>query len=123
MSNVLSAELDALLARTVTENVCKMYLVGLCPNDLFTNTKLMYRPCTLKHSDTLKSEYEEARRVRDYGYERDALRVLDRIIGECDKRIDRCKVRLQEEKSIVTTEGDINIEPPPSDSGLCWSNN
>ncbi|KAL0205451.1 hypothetical protein P9112_000758 [Eukaryota sp. TZLM1-RC] len=83
------------------------------PSDLFTNTKLMYRPCTLKHSDTLKAEYEKARKTRDYGFEREALRTLERIVSDCDKRIDRFKNRLEEEKHFMSTEVDTTIEPPP----------
>ena len=40
--------------------VCANYLCGLCPPELFTNTKFQLPSCTLLHDDNLKQKYEEA---------------------------------------------------------------
>src|SRR5699024_8991167 len=38
--------------------VCRSYIVGTCPHDLFTNTKQDFGPCSKIHSEGLKAEYE-----------------------------------------------------------------
>jgi hypothetical protein len=40
--------------------VCRSYLVGNCPHDLFTNTKNELGPCSKVHNEALKTEYQEA---------------------------------------------------------------
>ena len=35
--------------------VCRSYLVGNCPHDLFTNTKNELGPCSKVHNEALKT--------------------------------------------------------------------
>ncbi|EAQ85418.1 hypothetical protein CHGG_09432 [Chaetomium globosum CBS 148.51] len=58
--------------------VCRSYLVGTCPHDLFTNTKAHLGACPRVHSEALKAEYEglpEAEKKK-YGFEYDYMRDL-----------------------------------------------
>ncbi|KAI1410449.1 LUC7-domain-containing protein [Hypoxylon sp. FL1857] len=77
--------------------VCRSYIVGTCPHDLFTNTKQDLGPCPKIHAESLKTEYEslpEPARQK-YGFEIDYARDLQKYIEECNRRIDAAQRRLE----------------------------
>lgn len=77
--------------------VCRSFLAGTCPHDLFTNTKQDLGPCPRVHADGLKTEYEslsDAAR-RDLRFEYDYLRDLSKYIDDCNRRIDAAQRRLE----------------------------
>ena len=77
--------------------VCRSFLAGTCPHDLFTNTKQDLGPCPRVHADSLKAEYEglpESQR-RDLRFEYDYLRDLSKYIEDCNRRIDAAQRRLE----------------------------
>ncbi|KAJ4461207.1 putative RNA-binding protein Luc7 2 [Paratrimastix pyriformis] len=79
--------------------VCKPYLCGICPYSLFANTKLGGE-CEKVHDPHLKMEYEAARESgRDFGYETDLLRILERYVTDCDHKIAQCQRRLEEDNA------------------------
>jgi hypothetical protein len=88
-----------------TQRVCKLYLCGLCPHDVFSKTKMEIGACEKIHSDQLKEEYEAKRAEgRDYGYEYELEKVLKDYIHEIDRKITKGhKVRaaLHAERSTV----------------------
>ncbi|RMJ23506.1 hypothetical protein PHISP_05628 [Aspergillus sp. HF37] len=77
--------------------VCRSYLVGTCPHDLFTNTKQDLGPCTKVHSEGLKTEYETASTAEKnkWGFDFDYMRDMQKYIDECDRRIDVAQRRLE----------------------------
>jgi hypothetical protein len=77
--------------------VCRSYLVGNCPHDLFTNTKQDFGPCPNVHNEALKVEYQEAPadKKRQWGFEFDYLRDMQKYVGDCDRRIDQAQRRLE----------------------------
>ncbi len=77
--------------------VCRSYLAGTCPHDLFTNTKQDLGPCPKVHSEALKAEYEELppSDKAKYGFEYDYMRDLQKYIDECNRRIDSAQRRLE----------------------------
>src|SRR5436305_10533873 len=75
--------------------VCRSFLVGTCPHDLFTNTKQDLGPCPKMHSEALKTEYESATDKTKYGFEYDYMRDLQKYIDECNRRIDAAQRRLE----------------------------
>ncbi|CAK4081136.1 unnamed protein product [Aphanomyces euteiches] len=79
--------------------ICKRYLCGLCPNDLFQNTKMDMGECSKLHMPKLKLAYEEEKKRtnRDYGYENELLRELERYVSDVEKKIARAQKRLEEE--------------------------
>ncbi|GBE60682.1 U1 snRNP-associated Usp106 [Babesia ovata] len=79
------------------KDVCKMYLVGLCPHDLFENTKHYIGPCALLHCDELRAKYMEQRKTRYYNYEAETLRFIMPLIEECDRRVQRGRVRAEDD--------------------------
>lgn len=78
-------------------DVCRLYLVGLCPHELFQLTKMDMGPCPKVHSLQLRKEYEEARAKGVDNYDRDLEDVIDRLIVECDRKIARALKRLEDE--------------------------
>ncbi|KAI0888088.1 LUC7 protein [Annulohypoxylon maeteangense] len=77
--------------------VCRSYIVGTCPHDLFTNTKQDLGPCPKIHAESLKTEYEglpEPARQK-YGFDIDYARDLQKYIEECNRRIDAAQRRLE----------------------------
>lgn len=77
--------------------VCRSYLAGTCPHDLFTNTKQDLGSCPKVHSEALKAEYEALPEPekKKYGFEYDYMRDLQKYIDECNRRIDAAQRRLE----------------------------
>lgn len=75
--------------------VCKSYLVGTCPHDLFTNTKQDLGACPKVHSEPLQSEYLASADKAKYGFEYDYMRDLLKYIDDCNRRIDAAQRRLE----------------------------
>uniref|UniRef100_A0A5B7B6Q2 Putative RNA-binding protein Luc7-like 2 n=1 Tax=Davidia involucrata TaxID=16924 RepID=A0A5B7B6Q2_DAVIN len=78
-------------------DVCRLFLVGLCPHELFQLTKMDMGPCPKVHSLQLRKEYEEAKTKAADNYDRDLEDVIDRLIIECDRKITRALKRLEDE--------------------------
>ncbi|KAK6137814.1 hypothetical protein DH2020_028439 [Rehmannia glutinosa] len=78
-------------------DVCRLYLSGLCPHELFQLTKMDKGPCPKVHSLQLRKEYEEAKAKGLDNYDRDLEDNIDRLIVECDRKIARALKRLDEE--------------------------
>ncbi|KAK3034129.1 hypothetical protein RJ639_033472 [Escallonia herrerae] len=76
-------------------DVCRLFLVGLCPHELFQLTKMDMGPCPKVHSLQLRKEYAEAKGVDSY--DRELEDVIDRLIVECDRKIARALKRLTDE--------------------------
>lgn len=75
--------------------VCRSFLCGDCPHDMFTNTKMDLGPCSKIHSDKLKADYQKARLKKDFGFEYDYLRDLNKYVDDCNRRIDAAQKRLE----------------------------
>ncbi|KAL2832699.1 hypothetical protein BJY01DRAFT_225813 [Aspergillus pseudoustus] len=77
--------------------VCRSYLVGTCPHDLFTNTKQDLGPCPKVHSEGLKTEYESASASdkAKWGFDYDYMRDMQKYIDDCDRRIESAQRRLE----------------------------
>ncbi|CAI9090855.1 OLC1v1025723C1 [Oldenlandia corymbosa var. corymbosa] len=78
-------------------DVCRLFLSGLCPHELFQLTKMDMGPCPKVHSLQLRKEYEEAKAKGTDNYDRDLEDVIDRLIVECDRKIARALKRLDDE--------------------------
>ncbi|KAL9248286.1 hypothetical protein vseg_021627 [Gypsophila vaccaria] len=78
-------------------DVCRLFLSGLCPHELFQLTKMDMGPCPKVHSLHLRKEYEQAKAKGVDNYDRDLEDVIDRLIVECDRKITRALKRLSDE--------------------------
>lgn len=77
--------------------VCRSYMAGTCPHDLFTNTKQDIGPCPKVHNEGLKAEYDgySDEQKRKYGFDYDYMRDLQKYIDECNRRIEAAQRRLE----------------------------
>lgn len=91
-----------------SEEICKNYLAGFCPNELFINTKADMGPCELIHDDKLCEEYRRSSDYKRLRYESDLKRFLEKMVNDADRRIVSNKRRLKENGSTVI--GGIIIE-------------
>ncbi|KAF2641083.1 LUC7-domain-containing protein [Massarina eburnea CBS 473.64] len=101
--------------------VCRSYLVGNCPHDLFTNTKQDFGPCSKVHNEALKQEYQEApeQDKRRWGFEFDYLRDMQTHVGDCDRRIETAQRRLEKTPDeIRQTNAYINELTKSIEAGL-----
>ncbi|KAL8701910.1 MAG: hypothetical protein Q9201_004667 [Fulgogasparrea decipioides] len=87
--------------------VCRSFLVGTCPHDLFTNTKQDLGPCPKVHSEPLKTEYEAAADKSKYGFEYDYMRDMQKYIDECNRRIDAAQRRLEKTPDEIRQTNDL----------------
>ncbi|KAE8710996.1 hypothetical protein F3Y22_tig00110313pilonHSYRG00043 [Hibiscus syriacus] len=78
-------------------DVCRLFLSGLCPHELFQLTKMDMGPCPKVHSLQLRKEYEEAKAKGIDNYDRELEDAIDRLIVECDRKIGRALRRLEDE--------------------------
>ncbi|KAM0886367.1 hypothetical protein ACQ4PT_029733 [Festuca glaucescens] len=78
-------------------DVCRLFLAGLCPHDLFQLTKMDMGPCPKLHSLQLRKEYEEAKAKGTDNYDRELEETIERLIAECERKIQRALKRLEEE--------------------------
>ncbi|KAJ4845081.1 hypothetical protein Tsubulata_036105 [Turnera subulata] len=75
-------------------DVCRMFLVGLCPHELFQLTVNSIYSASL----TPDSLFCEEARVKGLdNYDRELEDTIDRLIIECDKKIGRALKRLEED--------------------------
>ncbi|KAJ1659622.1 splicing factor [Dispira simplex] len=82
-------------------DVCKNFLVGFCPRDLFTNTKAFLGTCDKIHDEALRRQYQEAPDRHRYSYERDFMMYLRDLCHDLDRRIGQRKERLLNEPGDV----------------------
>ncbi|GAB9467860.1 Rna-binding protein luc7-like 2-like isoform x1 [Globisporangium polare] len=83
--------------------VCKRYLCGLCPHDLFQNTKMDLGECASLHLPQMRVQFERERLAqpdRDFGYDQELERDLVKFISEVEKKIQRAQRRLEEQDGV-----------------------
>ena len=81
--------------------VCRFFLCGLCPFELFINTKMDFGACPGFHIDKLKLEYQQQSQV---SYQKEWFLKLKDFVNDCDKKIKASQLRLDktpEDKKIA----------------------
>ena len=78
------------------ERVCKLFLRGLCPHDMFVNTKNDEGPCKKLHSLPVKMRFDESDDV--YIYDMMIEKELRARVADIDRTVRRQYDRLESEK-------------------------
>lgn len=78
-------------------DVCRLHLSGLCPHELFQLTKMDLGTCTKVHSLQLRKEYVEAKAKGIHNFDRELEELIERLIVECERKIQRALKRLEED--------------------------
>jgi len=75
--------------------LCHYYLCGLCPHELFSNTKVDMGACSKMHLDNMKTKYEEEVTAgKFYSYEEELYHLLEGIVRDIDRKIQNSRDRL-----------------------------
>ncbi|KAF8822529.1 putative U1 snRNP-associated protein Usp106 [Cardiosporidium cionae] len=87
---------------------CRMYLAGICPHDLFANTKHYLGACPKEHSDEMRMRFLEARKKKRYGFEEETLHVIQPLVDDSDRKIFRGQARCEDvdKKGVVDERSD-----------------
>lgn len=95
--------------------VCRSYLVGNCPHDLFTNTKQDFGPCPKVHNEALKTEYQEASETqkRIWNFEWDYFIDMQKYVRQCDARIKDAQGRLEKTVDEIRLSNQYVSRPKP----------
>ncbi|KAL8293088.1 hypothetical protein RQP46_000782 [Phenoliferia psychrophenolica] len=86
--------------------VCRPFISGICPHDLFTNTKMDLGSCPRTHSVKVKNEYEAALAKATADQDETKIAQLNQLkidyeqvifgfVDECDRRIRAAQRRLE----------------------------
>ncbi|GAA5830408.1 hypothetical protein JCM11251_001335 [Rhodosporidiobolus azoricus] len=86
--------------------LCHPFVAGICPHDLFTNTKMDIGPCAKTHSVKLKNEYEALLKAAEDEKDEHQIKIFNtfkanyemvifNFVGECDRRIAAAHRRLE----------------------------
>lgn len=84
--------------------VCKSFLLGCCPHEILSSTRMDLGECPKIHDVALRADYEQASKNRDYYYDIDAMEHLQSFIGDCDRRTELAKQRLAETQEELSAE-------------------
>ncbi|CAH8664304.1 unnamed protein product [Dicrocoelium dendriticum] len=82
------------------DDVCKYFLCGFCPHELFVNTKTDLGPCSKTHDERMKEAYKQSKRCGKMGYEEEFVLYLKHLLDDVDKRIRRGHERLAVNKAV-----------------------
>jgi len=94
-------------------DICKSYICGFCPSELFTNTKSDLGPCNKVHDDQCREQYLAEKNKGDYPFEADWVHYLERLVQELDKKIKKAHDRLDTQDSLPDS-----MVPPESKEKL-----
>jgi hypothetical protein len=100
--------------------ICRPFLVGHCPHDLFQNTKFEQGPCRNQHNERLRQDYLETQDREKYGYEWEYQAVLKEYVGECDKRIESSQRKLETTYEEMFRQRQLVLPPLPRRFGISW---
>ncbi|CCH59394.1 hypothetical protein TBLA_0B05670 [Henningerozyma blattae CBS 6284] len=89
---------EALTESLYNPRICKAYLVGECPYDLFQGTKVSMGTCPQIHSTNYKLRYENLKSkhgIKFVEFEKEYYQILLSLINECNSNIEVALKNLQ----------------------------
>jgi len=86
------------------QEVCKAYLLGCCPHEILSATRMDLGECNRHHDLALRADYEAAQKKKDYYYDVDAYEHLNSFISDCDRKTEHSKVKLAETQDKLSDE-------------------
>nr|XP_022316485.1 putative RNA-binding protein Luc7-like 1 isoform X2 [Crassostrea virginica]XP_022318873.1 putative RNA-binding protein Luc7-like 1 isoform X2 [Crassostrea virginica] len=90
--------------------VCKSFLLGCCPHDILSSTRMDLGECPKIHDLALRADYEQASKRKDYYYDIDAMEHLSSFIADCDRKTELAKRRLKETQEELSEEANGKAE-------------
>ncbi|XP_076070017.1 putative RNA-binding protein Luc7-like 2 isoform X5 [Oratosquilla oratoria] len=97
-------ETSRLEVRFTDAKVCKSFLLGCCPHEILSSTRMDLGDCPKIHDLALRADYEKASKTKDFYYDIDAMEHLQSFITDCDRRTEQAKKRLAETQEELSAE-------------------
>lgn len=91
-------------------SVCKSFLLGCCPHDILSSTRMDLGECHKIHELALRADFERASKKRDYFYDIDAMEHLESFIADCDRKVEVQKRKLKETQEELSEEATAKAE-------------
>ena len=96
-------------------DVCKFFLIGFCPHELFTYVKSSnIGECHYRHDQQFKISFESDpnREYYQIKYEEDLISFLESITSELDIKIKRCleRIEMPPPEQILNKDAQIELE-------------
>ena len=96
-------------------DVCKFFLIGFCPHELFTYVKSSnIGECRYRHDQQFKISFESDpnREYYQIKYEESLISFLESITSELDMKIKRCleRIELPPPEQVLNKDAQIEIE-------------
>jgi len=104
--NLLPAERQNRGLHFTDPEVCKYFICGFCPNELFVNTKSDLGPCTKVHDEACKQDFQTSKKRSTYPFEREFLQYLERLIDDLDRKIKKGHERLDHQEDPYQPSGE-----------------
>ena len=97
------------------QDVCKFFLIGFCPHELFTYVKSSnIGECHYRHDQQFKISFESDpnREYYQIKYEESLISFLESITSELDMKIKRCleRIELPPPEQVLNKDAQIEIE-------------
>lgn len=107
--NVHPAEKTNRIIHFTDPDICKFYICGFCPHELFTNTKSDLGPCKQVHDDACKEDFQRSSKKHTFPYEREFISFLEKMVDDLDRKIRKGHERVdnQDEKLETPLSGEI----------------
>ncbi|GMG49498.1 unnamed protein product [Ambrosiozyma monospora] len=103
-------------------SICKSFLVGKCPYDMFEGSKEDFGRCPKIHSEKHKILYETMKKkgikMPNQDYELDYLKDLEAFVNECNRKIRMSEKRLEYTHDEQNELSDISRELDELDTGI-----
>jgi RNA-binding protein Luc7-like 2 len=77
------------------EKVCKFFLTGMCPHELFVNTKMDEGPCSKVHSEAIKTVFQNS--SDRYMYDNFIEREFQNRLSYAERTIEKARSRVEDE--------------------------
>jgi len=79
-------------------SVCRAFLLGCCPKEILTDTRLeSFFSCRKIHETAHQAEYERARETKDHFYELEAFEALGDCIRSVDYEINKVRDKIKKD--------------------------
>ena len=96
-------------------DVCKFFLIGFCPHELFTYVKSSnIGECHYRHDQQFKISFESDPNKENYQikYEEDLISFLESITSELDIKIKRCleRIEMPPPEQVLNKDAQIELE-------------
>eukprot|EP01039_Chlorochromonas_danica_P005091 gene5091-5595_t len=88
------------------DRVCKFFITGMCPHDIFVNTKMDEGPCERIHSEAFKLDFQKHN--DPFMYDQLIEKEFSLRIAEADRIIKKARQRVEDDKIDESTNPDIN---------------